>query len=322
MNNGGNRAKRRGRDTGLRSALALTSAFAALTLCTAAPANAWECPGVTPEQIKICQREARETPTPIPASSTSSSDGGIGSWVSDHAGWIVLIVGGLIVWAVIAGLREDSASKRQERAAADAATLAHGRAIAADHHQAQVTAAHAAAPDPSIYDPMGMGVAAPAVEMQAVPTPSTDPEDLKRYAVFNAAVPWVPGSAFAAVVNRDGDWSRARGAWARACKQAGLGETDEADNFTPAATLDGLRTIGSDDDAVILAVRPAGLHVAERQLDRVREFLVVTAHVETASPFVREAATGLYLTTLRNTPEQQAAPAAEAAPPGPESWEW
>ncbi|WP_132877410.1 hypothetical protein [Mycobacteroides abscessus] len=269
------------------------------------------------------------TPTPAP-SSGGSGGGGIGDWFSDFIGsplGTLLFFGGIaafVAWVVIA-VRRDSAAEKEQRAAAQAAR---GRAIAEQHHAEQRALAEQAAlaqvPPRETYDPMNMGVAPAPIEVQSVPAPPTDPEDLQRYATFSAAVPWEPGTAFAAVVSRDGDWSRARTAFASACEAAGLGETDEADAFTPDAVVAEVRTIGGDTDAVVLAVRPAGLHVGSAQLDRVRPFLVRTARVAEASPFVREPSTDLYLTTLRNAvQEQPAAPAPDTAPTtDPSNWEW
>lgn len=315
---------------GVRSLLTCGFTLAALTVATLNTPVASADPSCTAQQRAdypgLCG-VIESTVTPAP-SSGGSSGGGFSAWFSsffdDWGG--LLFVGGIaavITWVVIAS-RRDTAEEKQKKAAAQAA---HGRALAERWHAEQVQRAHAEAaaqmPPREVYDPMNMGVAPVPVEVDPVPAPPTDPDDLKRYSVFNGVNAWTPGTAFAAVVARNGDWSRARNAWALACEQAGLGEVDESGvSFTPAATLDGLRTIGGDDDAVILAIRPAGLHIAEKALDRVREFLVVTAHVETASPFQREAATGLYLTTLRNRVEAPA-PAPEAAPVSDVSrWEW
>lgn len=266
--------------------------------------------------------------TPTPAPSSGGSGGGFSDAVADFANSGVaalLFFGGItavIAWVVIASRRE-SAEEKAQKAAAEAAR---GRALAEQWHAEQVQRAHAEAaaqqPDPSVYDPMGMGVAPAPVEVQPVPAPPTDPEDLQRYATFNGVNAWTPGTAFAAVVARNGDWSRARNAWALACEQAGLTETDENGEVTLQAELTGLRTIGGDDDAVILAIRPAGLHIAEKALDRVLPVLVVTAHVETASPFQREAASGLYLTTLRNRVEPEQATASSVDEPSIDIWKW
>lgn len=307
-------------------------AVAALNTPVAAASTDPDCPREHSEAFRALCDLGETTPTSAPSSGGSggSSGGGIGDafseFFSDYGGFIFF--GGIaafVAWVVIVN-RRDTAEEKAEKRAAEAAR---GQRIAELHHAEQVAAAEQRAlaqlPDPSVYDPMGMGVAAPAVQVELPPAPSTDPEDLKRYNVFNAVVPWEPGSAFAAVVNRDGDWSRARGAFASACEAAGLGETDEAGVFTPAAVVAEVRTIGGDTDAVVLAVRPAGLHVGSAQLDRARPYLVRTARVAEASPFVREPSTDLYLTTLRNAQPEQPAPVieAEAAPVNDVSrWEW
>ncbi|GAB4910031.1 hypothetical protein MAHJHV65_00060 [Mycobacterium avium subsp. hominissuis] len=311
----------------------LTCGFTLVTLATAAlntPVAHAEQPNTDicdPSSDYYIGGALCSTPTPTPSS--GGSGGGFSNAVSDFIGspmGTLLFFGGIaavIAWVVIASRRESAEEKAEKRAA----EAARGQRIAELHHAEQVAAAEQRAlaqlPDPSVYDPMGMGVAAPAVQVELPPAPSTDPEDLKRYNVFNAVVPWEPGSAFAAVVNRDGDWSRARGAFASACEAAGLGETDEAGTFTPAAVVAEVRTIGGDTDAVVLAVRPAGLHIGSAQLDRARPYLVRTARVAEASPFEREPSTDLYLTTLRNVVREQSAPAPEAAPINdPSTWEW
>lgn len=313
----------------------LTCGFTLVTLATAAlntpvahaDAADPDCEGLSDNLRRLCDI-ADTPPTPTPASG-GSSGGGIGDAISgffdDWGG--LLFVGGIaafVAWVVIAS-RRDTAEEKQKKAAAQAA---HGRALAERWHAEQVQRAHAEAaaqmPPREVWDPMNMGIPAPPVQIELPPAPSTSPEDLKRYTVFGAVVPWEPGTAFAAVVSRDGDWSRARTAFASACEAAGLGETDENETFTPAAVVAEVRTIGGDTDAVVLAVRPAGLHIGASQLDRARPYLVRTARVAEASPFVREPSTDLYLTTLSNrVQEQQAAPAPEAAPAtDPSQWEW
>lgn len=306
-----------------------TLATATLNTPVAAASTDPDCPRDHSGAFRALCDLGETTPTSAPSSGGSGgSGGGIGDAFSsffDSYG-ALLFFGGLIafiVWVIIA-TRRDTAEEKAEKRAAEAAR---GQRIAELHHAEQVAAAEQRAlaqlPDPSAYDPMNMGIPAPAPRVELPPAPSTDPEDLKRYNVFNAVVPWEPGSAFAAVVNRDGDWSRARGAFASACEAAGLGETDEAGTFTPAAVVAEVRTIGGDTDAVVLAVRPAGLHIGSAQLDRVRPYLVRTARVAEASPFVREPSTDLYLTTLRNVVREQSAPAPEAAPINdPSTWEW
>lgn len=263
--------------------------------------------------------------TPTPAPSSGGSSGGIGDAVSDFIGsplGTLLFFGGIaavIAWVVIASRRESA----EEKAKRNAAELARGRALAEQHHLEQVQRAHAEAaaaiPPREEWDPMNMGAVPPPVEPVIPAPPSTDPIDLRRYTVFGAVTPWETGTAFAAVVDRDGNLARATAAWVTAAQEAGLGELDEDGTFTPSAVLTNVRYDGGD---VELVVQPAGLHIAEKQLDKALQYLVVAARVERATPFVREAATGRYVTTLTNRVEE-AAPAPEAAPvAGPESWEW
>lgn len=264
-----------------------------------------------------------DTPTPS-APSSGGSGGGIGDWFSSFfEDWgAFLFFGGLvafIVWVVIVN-RRDTAEEKQKRAAA---TQARGRQIAEAAHAAAVQRAHAEAaaqmPPREVYDPMNMGAVPPPVEPVIPAPPSTDPIDLRRYTVFGAVTPWETGTAFAAVVSRDGSLARATAAWLTAAQEAGLGEVDEDGAFTPSATLTNVRY---DDGDVEFVVQPAGLHVAEKQLDKALPYLVVAARVERATPFVREAATGRYVTTLTNRvePEQAAAPATDQPPI--DIWKW
>ncbi|WP_142927388.1 hypothetical protein [Mycobacterium marinum] len=279
-------------------------------------ANAWDCPGVTEAQIEICEREGRQTPTPAPSS------GGSGSSFFDDWGGLLFAAGivAFVAWVVIVN-RRDTAEEKQKRAAA---TQARGRQIAEAAHAAAVQRAHAEAaaqmPPREVYDPMNMGAVPPPVEPVIPAPPSTDPIDLRRYTVFGAVTPWETGTAFAAVVSRDGSLARATAAWLTAAQEAGLGEVDEDGAFIPSATLTNVRY---DDGDVEFVVQPAGLHVAEKQLDKALPYLVVEARVERATLFVREAATGRYVTTLTNAVREQSTPAPETAPVNdPSSWEW
>lgn len=263
-----------------------------------------------------------ETPAPTTGSTGSSSSGsGLGSWFSEHAGAFVFVLAVIAVIVIVAVVKS---STTKDKAAASEAELARGRQIAQAAHAAAVQRAHAEAaaaiPPREAYDPMNMGAVPPTPEPVIPAPPSTDPIDLQRYTVFGAVTPWEAGTAFAAVVPRDGSLSRATAAWLTAAQEAGLGETDEAGTFTPSAVLTNVRYIDGD---VELVVQPAGLHIAEKALDRALPFLVVEARVERATPFVREAATGRYVTTLTNVVREQSAPAPEAAPANdPTQWEW
>lgn len=270
-------------------------------------------------------------PTLVPTTTAPSSSGsGLSGFVSEHAGLIVLVVAGLIAWAVIAGFRDSTAGKAKEAAAEQQAALDRGRGIALDHHAQQVQQARDAAawqaPDPSTYDPMGLGVAPPPMPDPDLPAaPPTTDDDLKRYAAFGAVVPWQPGSAFAQVVARDGDIGRAEQAWTEACRAARLGETDtETGAFTPAAELTNVRNVVGSGD-VELVVLPADLFTGDVQLNRVIRYLVRTARVRWSGQFEREHTSDKFVIRLSNTdPAAQAAPAPQQqAPADPAAgWEW
>ncbi|QZT56239.1 hypothetical protein [Mycolicibacterium austroafricanum] len=309
----------------------LTCGFTLVTLATAAlntpvahaDAADPDCVGLSDNLQRLCN-VVNTPPTTTPSS--GGSGGGIGDWFSSFfEDWgAFLFFGGLvafIVWVVIVN-RRDTAEEKQKRAAA---TQARGRQIAEAAHAAAVQRAHAEAaaqmPPREVYDPMNMGAVPPPVEPVIPAPPSTDPIDLQRYTVFGAVTPWETGTAFAAVVSRDGSLARATAAWLTAAQAAGLGEVDEAGTFTPSAVLTNVRYLDGGD--VELVVQPAGLHIAEKALDKALPFLVVEARVERATPFVREAATGRYMTTLTNRVEEKSAPAPEAAPVNdPSTWEW
>lgn len=313
-----------------RFTAALTLAVTAAACGTAAPAAAdpTGCENPSPAMAEFCKGiedlKGLGTTTPAPTTAPSSGSGGgggLGDWVSDHAVWIVVIVGGLIAWAVIAGLRSETADKEKDVAGADAATLARGRAIAADHHAVQVQAARELAaeqmPPRETWDPHGLGLAPPPMPQPALPpAPPMSDEDLRRYATFGAYVPWETGTAFAQAITRSGDDTPIRAAWNQACQLAGLGETDpDTGTFTPAATVAWIAAVGDGDVAVSVDTRDYS--IGATQLDRVRPHLERTARVESASPFQRDAARDWFTTRLsmqqpRRAAAQAELPAAEA----------
>ncbi|WP_237100838.1 hypothetical protein [Mycobacteroides abscessus] len=265
-----------------------------------------------------------ETPTPTTGTtgSGSSESGGLGAWFSEHAGVILFVIAVAAVIAIVAAVKSGTS---KDKAAASEAELARGRQISLAAHAAAVQRAHAEAaaqmPPREVWDPMNMGAVPPTPEPVIPAPPSTDPTDLQRYNAFGAVTPWEAGTAFAAVVDRDGSLARATAAWLTAAQAAGLGEVDEDGTFTPSATLTNVRYVNDGD--VQLVVQPAGLHIAEKALDKVLPFLVVKARVESASPFVREAATGRYCSTLTNRTQEVQAPAPETTPANdPSNWEW
>lgn len=254
-----------------------------------------------------------ETPAPTTGSTGSGSSGsGIGDWFSEHAGAFVFVLAIIAVIVIIAMVKAGSS---KDKAAASEAELARGRAIAQAHHAAAVQRAHAEAaaqvPPREVWDPHGVGLAPPPMPAPKISAaPATTPEDLQRYAAFGWAVPWTPGSAFAAAVSRSGDTSRIEQAWIDACRLAGLGDTDEQGVFTPAATVVRVNGIEGSGDAWI-AVDTRDYTVGAKQLDSVRDHLLRTARVESATPFQRDAARDWFITVL--SMDAPAAPQATAA---------
>lgn len=289
--------------------------IAVATSCATAPAAAEPC------VVDALGRVATNFPpgcTPPPAAPTTtapstSSSGGLSGFVSEHAGLIVLVVAGLIAWAVIAGFRSEAADKKVATANRKADAIARGRRIAEDWHAERVAAAYAAMPqpDPAEYDPHNLGLAPPRQPEPDLPDPPPmNDADLMRYAEFNAVVEWVPGSAFAAIVNRDGA-DRASEAWVEACRAAAAGDTAESGVFTPIAEVVDVVACGDDTGDVGIVVQPRDIHVGAKQLDRVREFFARTARVATVSQFARNPATDQFVTRLTMNQSQPAAAKAQ-----------
>ncbi|WP_245008676.1 hypothetical protein [Mycolicibacterium farcinogenes] len=258
-----------------------------------------------------------ETPTPTTSStgSGSSGGGGLGAWFSEHAGVILFVIAVAAVIAIVAAVKSGTS---KDKAAASEAELARGRQIAQAAHAAAVQLAHeeaaAQVPPREVYDPHNVGLAPPPMPAPKIPAaPATAPEDLQRYATFGWAVPWTQGTAFAAAVSRSGDITRIERAWVDACRLAGLGDTDEQGVFTPAATVVRVNGIEGSGDAWV-AVDTRDYTVGAKQLDSVRDHLLRTARVESATPFQRDAARDWFITVLSmDAPAatQATAPAAE-----------
>lgn len=264
------------------------------------------------------------TPTPAPSSGGSSGGGGISDAISDFFDdWgALLLFGGIaafVAWVVIAS-RRDSAEEKQKKAAAQAA---HGRALAEQHHARAVQRAHAEAaaqvPDRSVYDPHGVGLAPPPMPAPKVaPAPPTSPTDLARYAAFGDVVPWIEGSALAAVTAPNGDRSRAEAAFAEAVRTAGLGTTDEDGTFIPDATLASVNAYLDGSGDVEFVAQPRDLTIGEKQLAKITHFLLLTARVASAGPWEREVETGRYMIRLsmnaKATQQQEQKPAEPEQP--------
>ncbi|WOF19459.1 hypothetical protein IHV82_01385 [Mycobacterium avium] len=284
-----------------------------LVLVTPNTAYAWDCPGVTEAQIEICEREGRQTPTPAPSS------GGSGSSFFDDWGGLLFAAGiiAFIVWVIVA-TRRDSAEEREQRAAGE---LARGRAIAEQHHARAVQRAHAEAaaqvPPREVWDPHGVGLAPPPMPAPKIPpAPPTSPTDLARYAAFNAVVPWMEGSALAAVTAPNGDRSKAEAAFAEAVRTANVGITDENGNFIPDATLASVNAYLDGSGDVEFVAQPRDITIGEKQLARVTPLLLLTARVASAGNWEREVETGRYM--LRLSMNAKAAQQQEQKPAEPE----
>lgn len=228
---------------------------------------------------------------------TTLAKSALKQWTQDHALLIVIVFGALIWGAIGIALADDRQKQKEKQQARQAqrqaAQLAAGRRLAADA---------GAAPD------------------------AQSPEDLQRYAAFHWAVPWQPGTAFGNLVDRRGSYPRLNAAWIQACELARLGHWDDEGVFTPAAVIANVNGYGDSGD-LELSVNTADYTVGERELNRVREHLVRTARVETASPFTRNAVKDWHVTRLSmNAPQAvpDQAPQQEApAPPDPTlNWEW
>ncbi|WP_235659430.1 hypothetical protein [Mycobacteroides abscessus] len=243
-----------------------------------------------------------ETPTPTTGTtgSGSSGSGGLGAWFSEHAGVILFVIAVAAVIAIAAAVKSGTS---KDKAAASEADLARGRAIAQSAHAAAVQRAHAEAaaqmPPREVWDPHGVGLAPPPMPAPKVPpAPPTSPTDLARYAAFGDVVPWIEGSALAAVTAPNGDRSRAEAAFAEAVRTAGLGTTDENGTFIPDATLASVRAYLDGSGDVEFVAQPRDLTIGEKQLAKITHFLLLTARVASAGNWEREVETGRYMIRL------------------------
>lgn len=259
------------------------------------------------------------------ANKNSSLGDAITDWFSANGGTICLLIGIAAAIAITITIRKGNAEEKAERAAA---RDARGRALAAADHQRRQAEAEAAAraqlPPRESYDPLGVGLPAPAVQVPAVAAAPTAPEDLARYAALGAVVPWTPGTALAAVMTRAGDIIAARRAFAEACQLGGLGETDpESGTFTPAAEVVRVEPTPDEGDAA-LVIRPRNVMTGGTEIDRVRTLLERTARVRHAGPAARIHATGKWVVVVSNRDlaalEPTSAPAASVDSDVDEDW--
>ncbi|MGV0747194.1 hypothetical protein [Mycolicibacter minnesotensis] len=299
------RSSRRTSVTSLGVRGLLTSAFTVTALALATPNTAYaadpDCEGLSENLRKLCDSaEGVETAWREGAESSGGSSG-LGSWFSDHAGMICLLLGIAAAIAITVTIRKGSAEEKAERAAAEAAR---GRALAAADQARRQREAEAAAraqlPPRESYDPLGIGLPAPDVHVPQVAAPSTDPEDLARYSALAAVVPWTPGTALASVMTRSGDIAAARRAFAEACELGRLGDVDpDTGVFTPAASVVRVEPTGDEGDAA-LVIRPASVMTGGDEIDKVRTLLERTARVRHAGPAARIHASGEWVVVLSN----------------------
>ncbi|GAB19440.1 hypothetical protein GOEFS_086_00090 [Gordonia effusa NBRC 100432] len=299
----------------------LTSAFTVTALALAAPNTAYaadpDCAELSENLRRLCDSaEGVETAWREGAESSGGSSG-LGSWFSDHAGMICLLLGIAIAITVTVTIRKGNAEDREQATAAEAAR---GRALAAADLARRQTEAEQAAlaqlPPRSEFDPLGLGLPAPAVQVPAVTGPPTDPQDLARYGALGAVVPWTPGTALATVMTRAGSIAPAQRAFAEACELGRLGETDpETGAFTPAASVVRVEPTGDEGDAA-LVIRPASVLVGGTEIDKVRTLLERTARVRHAGPAARIHASGEWVVVLSNRDlaalDQNSGPAASS----------
>ncbi|MFN6549522.1 hypothetical protein ACP6C7_04000 [Mycolicibacterium septicum] len=248
----------------------------------------------------VCVTETPTAPATTGSTGSGSSGSGIGSWFSEHAGEFVFVLAVIAVIVIVAVVRSSTTKDMRE---ASEAELARGRQLAQSAHAAAVQRAHAEAaaaiPPREQWDPHNVGLAPPPMPAPNVPpAPPTSPADLARYASFNAVVPWIEGSALAAVTAPNGDRSKAESAFAEAVRTAGLGTVDESGTLIPDATLASVRAYLDGSGDVEFVAQPRDLTIGEKQLARVTQYLLLTARVASAGNWEREVETGRYMLRL------------------------
>ncbi|WP_435594686.1 hypothetical protein [Tsukamurella tyrosinosolvens] len=313
----------------IRTTATVTLAVASLTLTAPGAVSAApdpDCAELSENLRRLCESiDGAERVWGEEANKNSGIGDGVADWFSANGGTICLLIGIAAAIAITITIRKGNAEEKAERAAAEAAR---GRALAAAdqarrQHEAE-QAALAQAPSRETFDPLGLGLPAPAVHVPQVAAAPINPEDLARYAALGAVVPWTPGTALAAVMTRAGDIAAARRAFAEACQLGGLGETDpESGTFTPAAEVVRVEPTPDEGDAA-LVIRPASVMTGGEQVDRVRTLLERTARVRHAGPAARIHATGEWIVVLSNRDlaalEQADAPAASVDSDVDEDW--
>lgn len=289
-----------------RLVAAVTLAVTAAVGGVAAPAHADPTPG------SVCDPDPTTNPSydpkfcaswtqPPTTSSGSRMDQGFDRLLDNPfvvAGGIlvaVLLVGWIL--ATVFGTNDEKAQAR-------------GRQIAEAHQQRVQPAAPVQAP--AEFDPLGLGLAAPKVPAAAGPAPIPESrltdEDARRYARYGYAVDYVPGSAFASLTARDGDWKVASDAWTAACQAAALGETEmrkrlpgiESHREVYVAPADLVRVVPLENGDATVVVKPRSVAIGADELDRAVPMFLRTARLRHAGRFAREHTTDEYLLNVSN----------------------
>lgn len=305
-----------------RSRFAAAVTLAAITASCGVAAPAAGDPGYCaahPEDTSaICDlvRNPPTTATPSPRSGLDSAIDTIG-----HGAMVVgvVLVAILVIGWILASIF--GTGDKEQR----------GRQIAEQYHQPAV--APSSAPDPADYDPLGLGLAAPAAApaQQSMPEPQLSPEDTQRYAKFGRPVDWIPGTAFATLTTRSGDWKAASTAWAAACEAGHLGETEQRASripgidrvrtvYVPAADL--VRINPRDDGDAEVIVKPRSIAVGADQLNAVVPMFLRTGRLRHGGRFTRLHATDEYLLVVsnRDLATESASATARAATTDDDDW--
>ncbi|SHP27686.1 Uncharacterised protein [Mycobacteroides abscessus subsp. abscessus] len=243
-------------------------------------------------------------------------------------------VAGLVIGGIVGGLIILSALKTG--AVADEAKTGYEAADQAWRHDVEMTKLNAQMhrPDPSRYDPFGLGLKPPPAPGPVLPPePVMSDDDALRFARLGSAVDLIPGSAASALVARDGSWATAETAWIAACKAAGLGTTEQrtsrvpgvngtSEVFVPGADLVRVEVQAEGDAAVV--VKPRGLNVGAEQLKSTTDFFLRTARVRHAGAWYWRHSDDTFSLSLSNRdltgPEQSGESAPRAPVDDDEDW--
>lgn len=306
-----------------RSRFAVSLTLAVTAACgTAAPAGAAPTPGsiCDPNPATNPSYDAAFCATWTDKPSGSSSSGGLEQLLEHPLVITVLVIAGVLLVGWILASIFGTGDQEQR-----------GREIAEGHAHLVQPPVPASVPDPTDFDPLGLGLAAPKVPVALSPAPIPEPrltdEDARRYARYGYAVDYMPGSAFASLTARDGGWKQAEAAWTAACQAAALGGTEmrkrlpgmsripgvDSHREVYVAPADLVRVIPQENGDATVVVKPRSIAVGADELNRAVPFFLRTGRLRHAGKFVREHTTDEYQLTVSNrdlTAESAALPAA------------